>query len=334
MAAFIGAAPSATACHKKRQWEGEDKLDPDAPVTYFGTHRSFPDLEGYRSLCNGMKAALIETAAQGVKRTGGRSPRLSVLDVGSGRGGDINKWCRYRPRSYLGVDGSAASVEEARRRHQKLVSDGKGGLAASFMAVDVRKEKLPIADGGVDVASLQFSLQYAFDTEEGARHLISELARVVRPGGLVVALLPDGDRLAAVLRQAGPQQSFGHFSFRKFERTAHALETANPPVGIPYSFTLGTRRDACPEYLVSPRYLQQILQEVGFEGALSEGRMSIGAHNFYAECPHRGVVATLTRARPCCAMDWMTLGAFRVVMVRRLQHEPLSVGSSGAVGSN
>jgi len=306
----------------KRGWEGEAKLDPGAPVAYFGAHRSLPDLEGYRSLCNGMKATLIEAAVQAVKRTGGRSPRLSVLDVGSGRGGDIAKWCRYRLRLYLGVDASSASVAEAERRHQKLVSDGRGALVASFAQVDIRTERLPIGDGAADVASLQFSMQYAFDSEAGAKHLLSELARAVRPGGLVVAMLPDGDRLAAVLGRPEPSQSFGHFCFRKFERTAQALEQADPPVGIPYSFTLGTRRDACPEYLVSPRYLDELLLKAGFEGALSGGRTSIGAHEFYTECPQRGAVAALTRARPCSAEDWLTLGAFRVVVARRIQSEP------------
>jgi SAM-dependent methyltransferase len=320
------APPSNFArANHKRGWEGEAKLDPGAPVAYFGAHRSLPDLEGYRSLCNGLKAALIESAVQGLKRTGGaRGPRLSVLDVGSGRGGDIAKWCRYRPRLYLGLDASAASVAEAERRHQKLVSDGRGALAASFAAVDIRSDQLPIEDGGADVASLQFSMQFAFDTEAGAKHLIAELARAVRPGGLVVAVLPDGDRVAAVLTHEGPSQSFGHFCFRKFECTSHALASADPPVGIPYSFTLGTRRDTCPEYLVSPSYLDGLLREAGFEGALAEGRTSVGAHDFYAECPQRSVVAVLTKARPCSAEDWLTLGAFRVVMARRVapQSEP------------
>lgn len=301
----------------RRHWENEEKLDPAAPVTYFGTHRSFPDLEGYRSLCNGIKAAIIETAVQAVKRTGGRFARLSVLDVGSGRGGDIGKWCRYRPRLYLGLDASAASVEEAQRRHQKLVSSGRGGLIASFVAVDVRTESLPIPDGGADIASLQFSLQFAFDTEAGAKHLISELARAVRPGGIVIAMLPDGDRLASILRQPGFQHHFGHFWFKKFERTLHALETSNPPVGIPYTFTLGTRRDACPEYVTSPLYLEKLLREVGFEGALQDGRVSVNAHEFYRECAYKNAVIALTKARPCSAEDWMTLGAFRVVMARR-----------------
>lgn len=301
-----------------KPWEGDEKLHPGAPVVYFGTHRSFPDLEGYRSLCNGFKAALIEGAAQLARRTG-KTPRLAVVDVGSGRGGDINKWDRYRPRLYVGVDGSAASVAEAQERHRKLVSDGRGGLVASFVAVDVRYEPLPLPDEAADIASLQFSLQYAFDTAESASHLISELRRVVRPGGVVAAMLPDGDRLAALL-SADPgthQVTFGHFIFRKFEKTLDVLKTANPPVGIPYCFTLGSRRDSCPEYVVSPKYLEQLFVDNGFEGALCHGKLSVPAHDFYTETEQKQVVASLTRARPCNEKDWATLGAFRVLLARR-----------------
>lgn len=302
------------------RWEEVAKLDPAAPVEYFESHRSFPDLEGYRSLCNGLKAALIEMAAQTVRRAGGgKSPRLAVVDIGSGRGGDISKWCRYRPRLYLGVDGSEVSVLEARRRHDKLAYNGRGGLVASFATVDVRTEALPLEGGEVDIASLQFSMQYSFDTQAGAEHLVSELARVVRPGGLAIALLPDGDRLAALLGRSASETTvrFGHFLFRKFEKTLVAIQTADPPVGIPYSFTLGSRRDACPEYLVSPRYLESLLAKAGFVGALSAERFSLPVHEFYDECPSKDVVSVLTRARPCCPDDWMTMGIFRAVVAQR-----------------
>jgi SAM-dependent methyltransferase len=301
-------------------WEGDRKLDPGAPVAYFGAHRSLPDLESFRSLCNGLKASVIESSVQAMKESKGKSPRFSVLDVGSGRGGDLAKWCRYRPRLYLGVDASSTSVEEAKLRHQKLVTDGRGGLVASFSTVDVRSDKLPLADGSLDIASLQFSLQYAFDTEAGAVNLIGELSRVLRPGGIVVAIFPDGDRVASILSSSTSSLvSLGHFSFRKFERTTQALEN-DPPVGIPYSFTLGPRRDGCPEYVVSPAYLHILMEKYGFE-ELDGSPFSEGAQHYYNRAsPHvKGVVSAVLRGRSCSRTDWDTLSAFRVLIARRMK---------------
>jgi ubiquinone/menaquinone biosynthesis C-methylase UbiE len=43
---------------------------------------------------------------------------LSILDLCCGKGGDIpGKWKKVKPSHYVGVDLSAASVEEAQRRY-------------------------------------------------------------------------------------------------------------------------------------------------------------------------------------------------------------------------
>jgi mRNA (guanine-N7-)-methyltransferase len=302
---------------RSSMWEGESKLEAGAPVAFFGTHRSLPELTSFRSLCNGIKASVIESAVQALKVSWGKSPRFAVLDVGCGRGGDLAKWSRYRPRLYFGVDAAAATVKEALHRHQMLV--GRGGLAASFAAIDVRSEKIPLEDQSVDVASLQFSLQYVFDTEAGTANLLSEMQRLVRPGGIIVAIFPDGDRVASLLSSSQALVAFGHFSFRKFERTGQALATHDPPIGIPYSFTLGSKRDSCPEYMVSTQYLHRLLAQSGFEPLVAEEPFSQNAQHFYTNSSQqiKTVVTAVMRGSPCTEQDWCTLGAFRVLIARR-----------------
>lgn len=43
-------------------------------------------------------------------------PRLSVLDVGCGKGGDFNKWKFAGTRNYVGVDISLKAVQDAAQR--------------------------------------------------------------------------------------------------------------------------------------------------------------------------------------------------------------------------
>ena len=51
-------------------------------------------------------------------------PKMSVLDLCCGRGGDIpSKWKATRPAHYVGVDLSGESVKEAQRRFNECILD-------------------------------------------------------------------------------------------------------------------------------------------------------------------------------------------------------------------
>lgn len=303
-------------------FENDDKLDESAALGYFAEPHLLPELALFRGICNGIKACAIEAAVKAVRqgRGGERVSTLGVLDLGSGRGGDLAKLGRYRLRSYLGVDGCATSVLEARERHRRLVTNGRSALPARFEALDFRKDVIPLDAGGADLVTCQFSLQFAFDTSASATHLFSELSRVLRPGGVVVGILPDGDRLASLLETDDEAAiTFGHFSFRKFEGTAKALRENDPPTGIAYTFSLGRKqRDGCPEYLVSLSYLHGLLDEYGFEPVIQDAGHSVEAQRFYHLIPeNRKIVEAVTRKAGCSQDDWTTLGAFRVLLSRR-----------------
>jgi mRNA (guanine-N7-)-methyltransferase len=306
-------------------FENDEKLDESAALGYFSQPHLLPELVNFRGICNGIKACAIETAVKALRqgRGGERASTLGVLDLGSGRGGDLAKLGRYRLRFYLGVDGCATSVLEARERHRRLVTNGRSALPARFEALDFRKNTLPLDQGGADLVTCQFSLQFAFDTSASASHLLSEISRVLRPGGVVVGILPDGNRLASLLESEDAVTNIvtlGHFSFRKFEGTARALRENDPPTGIAYTFSLGhnKQRDSCPEYVVSPAYLHSLLDLNGFEPVLPTEEHSVGAQQFYNLIPeNRKIIEAVTRKIGCSQDDWTTLGAFRVLLSRR-----------------
>lgn len=104
-----------------------------------------------------------------------KHPGGSLLDVGCGPGMMVRHLLESRPREFsvTGCDRSAAMVDAARRNT---------GKAAIFSVGDI--EEMPFADCGFDVALAMGVLEYV-DVPLALR----EIARVVRPGGLVVVTM-------------------------------------------------------------------------------------------------------------------------------------------------
>ncbi|HSJ73520.1 MAG TPA: methyltransferase domain-containing protein, partial [Miltoncostaeaceae bacterium] len=118
-------------------------------------------------------------------------PGAVLLDVGCGTGEDARALAqRVAPGGRaIGVDASEAMVAEARRRAAEA-----GERGVEFLRSDVRSLALP--DGAVDGCRAERVLQHVEDPA-GA---IAEMARVVRPGGSVVAAEPDWGTLVIASR--------------------------------------------------------------------------------------------------------------------------------------
>ena len=125
-------------------------------------------------------------------RTRGAEP-LRLLDVGCGTGRTLHQLARTHPALRLhGVDLSPAYIRLARRR----LAD----VAELTLAVE-NAEALPWADATFDVVTSVYMFHEL--PRNARRNAVRELARVVRPGGLVViedsAQLADSPELAPVL---------------------------------------------------------------------------------------------------------------------------------------
>jgi mRNA (guanine-N7-)-methyltransferase len=270
------------------------------------------ELSAFRALCNALKALTIEQAVLAWREQ--CKGRLGVLDLGCGRGGDLRKWARFRLKSYVGVDGAALCIEEAAKRQRDLAAQGKSSVVATFHVADLTREPVPLHEASVDVASCMFFLQFTFATEATARHALAEVARVLRPGGIFCALLPDGDRVAQLLSDRRTLVPFGHFRLKKLG----AIETGggrdSSPFGLCYNFSLV--EEACSEYIASPAWLERCLDELRFVPAGFEDRFSEPAQRFFARHAESETAYTVLKDQRCSHVDWLSLGFFSVVLAR------------------
>lgn len=278
-----------------------------AEIIRFFEQTRLRELASFRALCNALKAIVIE-AAVAAWRLQGRG-RMTVLDLGCGRGGDLRKWAGYRLKSYHGLDGSAPAIAEAKSRQETLVAQGKSSVAADFHVVELTTQAVPLPSGSVDVISCMFFLQFAFATVTTARHVIAEVARVLRPGGVFCAILPDGDRVAQTLRGNSCLLPFGHFKLRRLYEEER-LAAAAPPVGLAYDFMLSEQ--ACTEYLVSEHYLRALLQDHGLELSANEAAQQVFQQRGDSEA-----AALVLKDQRCSHVDWLSLGLFTVITARK-----------------
>ena len=119
-------------------------------------------------------------------------PGLSVLDAGCGPGADLPTAAELVGPTgrVVAIDHDAAMVDAARQR------------CAGRPQVDVLHGdllSLPVPDDDVDRARADRVLQHVADPESAVR----ELARVVRPGGLVALADPDWETLVVDAPDAG-----------------------------------------------------------------------------------------------------------------------------------
>lgn len=101
-----------------------------------------------------------------------------VLDVATGTGAVAIELARRTSARIVGIDQSPQMLAAARERV------ARAGLGDRIELVEGRAESLSFADGSFSALSFTYLLRYVVDPAATMR----ELARVVRPGGIVASL--------------------------------------------------------------------------------------------------------------------------------------------------
>jgi SAM-dependent methyltransferase len=119
-----------------------------------------------------------------------------VLEVGGGEGELAERLIKELGVELVGIDQSAAMVEAQRSK----------GIDARVGDV----QELPFDDGEFDVAVAAWMLYHVPDLDRG----LGELARVLRPGGTLVAVTNGVDHLSELWDLAQRATDIGRFNFR------------------------------------------------------------------------------------------------------------------------
>lgn len=229
------------------------------------------------------------------------SPSVRILDLGCGRGQDINKYSRkFRAveiTKYIGVDFAEAAVEEARRRQHALHQRGENEYPAEFHSGDLRSDETfaKLQAGGhtcFDVVSIQFTLHYLASSEEAMRTFLKRIHGLLRPGGRVIASIPNSDSLSNLYVRGLEEHGLDSGDGMKVGNRLYNVcfqgdvwkglgadedeldEAFGRKWGSPYDFTLVDAVEAQTEYIIPWQAFSEMVEEIGFtvhmDGTFSE----------------------------------------------------------------
>jgi SAM-dependent methyltransferase len=245
------------------------------------THTSFDAMRQYH---NAVKKDLVS-------RVG--TPGCRVLDIGCGRGGDLNKWTHAGASFYVGLDVNADLLAEARERakHTKMstrfyehdVARDVFDYGAHAQAVpevidwallDEEYDSLvdPSPGAKFDVVSLQFCVHYFFSSRATAALLCETIRRNIADSGFVIITTLDGNMVYNAVNSglfSDPEAEIWIDSSAGLaKRTREIARAAEFGTGFKVVFSGGddlilSRYDLV-EYVVFPDVLVSLMAKAGF----------------------------------------------------------------------
>jgi ubiquinone/menaquinone biosynthesis C-methylase UbiE len=178
------------------------------------------------------------------------------LDIGCNKGGDLYKIHQMGASQYIGVDCSEVATEEAMRRANKLPDTR---MSVFIHTMNCATTALPCADRSVDVASIQFALQY-FGDKTSFDAMMGEVARVLVPGGILIATYPDHDYMrTAMFNKCATLPDH----MKLVGSVPSDKELHSNPWGNAYTFEYLHRTPPLREYVMYPWALEDALGALG-----------------------------------------------------------------------
>lgn len=202
------------------------------------------------------------------------NPGDRVLDLGCGKGGDLNKWEKAQICNYIGIDISDSSIREAIRRfrtqrYEFIVSFITGDCFGIPLPTVLEAAHIPIPrELPVDVVSMQFCMHYAFETEEKATTMIRNVAWALKVGGRFIGTIPNSEFIKYKLRnrKAG-EKGFGNslYSVTFPNEIPKDCDFSNNPYGNVYNYYLKDAIDNVPEYVVPFNNFRSLAAQYGLD---------------------------------------------------------------------
>lgn len=134
-----------------------------------------------RRFHNWVKRNLLNKYATGVDR---------LLDLSSGKGGDLQKWIDCNIKNVMGYDIDEDSVWEASRRFSTM--NNPRHCKVEFQILDLATNVIPPKETPFDVVSSMFAFHYMFATEQSFNTIMATIKNNLKIGGYFIGCLFDG----------------------------------------------------------------------------------------------------------------------------------------------
>jgi mRNA (guanine-N7-)-methyltransferase len=165
----------------------------------------------HRTYCNLVKKQMLYDAVHFIKNENENENEneISLLDLCSGRGGDMFKWYGLGIDRVYGVDSDKKSVVEAISRHKKsryALQKFNSNTKVSFYNVSALdgvfiKSRLKQK---VEIVSCMFALHYFFKDEGTLNQLFSVISSNLKDNGIFIGIGPDSHFINKLLNPEDP----------------------------------------------------------------------------------------------------------------------------------
>ncbi|KAI0213189.1 mRNA cap guanine-N7 methyltransferase [Lamellibrachia satsuma] len=223
-----------------------------------------------RNFNNWIKSMAINDTISRIRKIMKPESDLSVLDLCSGKGGDLLKWKGQIDRLVC-TDIASISVEQSKAKYKEMLDRAKHErrpvevFKADFITADCTKQRLrdmyPDPETTFDLVSCQFSFHYGFESHQQAKQMIQNACECLRPGGYFLGTTPNSNELVKRL-SASDDMSFGNEVYSVGFETDDKAQL--PLFGAKYNFHLEDVVD-CPEFLVHFPLVEKMAAEYGMK---------------------------------------------------------------------
>ena len=208
----------------------------------------------HRQFCNWVKSVLIQEFV---------TKGAFILDLCSGKGGDMKKWSHANASFVVFADHAEESIKQSIKRYDEMQPKAK--FDAKFVIGDLHRLRLSTALSSnivFDAVSCQFSLHYSFESEDRAMGLLLNASERLKEGGFFFGTIPDSRTIWNRLANAGTNK-FGNDLY-SVEFSEQNISNSSP-FGHRYTYNLESAIDSCDEFLVPLQTFKRLANQVGLE---------------------------------------------------------------------
>lgn len=216
--------------------------------------------------------------------TGGK-----LLEIGSGRAGDIHKWRGNKYNEVVGIEYSSENIKHAEKRLSAMKKNRKlaktlGKITfihgdfnepiypdyqfALSEANKLKAEQELVAKYSFDVVSCQFALHYFFKSKDTVRQMIENVSDSLKKGGYFIGTVFDGKHVFDSLKKTEKIEGVNfegevEWSISKDYNEKKFL-ISKPNYGMAIDVFIESIGTTNKEYLVNLKYFIKIMKKNGF----------------------------------------------------------------------